>query len=611
MAKLDELNDSTQTFGREDAWLALEDSVTSVPSRERQLMYVWGPSGSGKTFLARHFSDYLQMKGHTIVWSSFRKVSQLDSVWWQNLALQFDLVPAEATLDTIHDAMVERCTIEPFVWVADDCDSAGIDRDWIIRVASNLTLYGGDVILTGRTPPFQVWSHSDAQHRLQSLELTDWDAELTQRILRLRGVTEPTVLQHAIGLTHGRPKLVSAIVDAMFWLEENQVPVNQRAFMTDEVDLSGFLIEQMCHPGSRRLIWTAGRFGDDVDTMIAAAAVVPVFTRDWMIRMVGRTVVTVGWDRFIALPLLNSYLGGYYGLFPDLRREVMSTVHKVRPWMWEHWVRRAVDYYFAEIITGRLAKQYAWDAVAELIRTDLARPVFTPDPSMPLPQAKRDSTTSDSNSAMSLYVINIQGHRVASAVGVVEDLNTLRITDVTVARKYPDALLDLMSTLASTFYLYDTIVWSAPRSKHEALILQTLRFAPHGEEWLLDISGNGFMTWLASVTAPPKGIRPADPLRVVQDVLISFRKGKEHYGTEAREFWTSISSKGTFRSWFLDALYSADLGERVDGKSLLVLYYLDRRGTHEELAEIVHVSRATYFRNHRLALDRLAQAVFD
>ncbi|WP_169101960.1 sigma factor-like helix-turn-helix DNA-binding protein [Sulfobacillus harzensis] len=54
----------------------------------------------------------------------------------------------------------------------------------------------------------------------------------------------------------------------------------------------------------------------------------------------------------------------------------------------------------------------------------------------------------------------------------------------------------------------------------------------------------------------------------------------------------------------------AELGARVDGKTVLVLYYLDRRGTHEELAEVLHVSRATYFRNHRQALERLAHAVF-
>lgn len=603
-----ESNDSTQTLGRKDAWAALYESVTS---RKLRLMYVWGPPGSGKTFLVQHFSDCWKTNGHTIVWSSFRQAPQSDSLWWQNLLLQFDLVPAAATLETLRDAMIERCRIKPFVWVVDDCDSPCIDRDWVVQTALNLTLYGGATILTGRTSPFQLWPQSDVQSRPQSLELTDWDSDLTQRILKVRGITDPSVLQHAIGLTHGRPKLVSAIVDGMLWLERNQVPVDQRAFMADSMDLSGFLIEQMCHPGSRRLMWNAGRSGDNVDTMIAAAAVVPVFNRDWMIHMVGRNVVTAAWDRFIALPLLNSYLGGYYGLFPELRQEVMSTVHKMRPWTWEHWIRQAVDYYFAQIISGRVAKQYAWDSLFELIRTDLGRALFAPDPTKPLLEVKRDTTAGASNSATLVYLTNLAGHRVASAVGSVEDLHTLRVADVTVDPHYPEAFLDLVSTLASTFYLYDEIVWGVPRSEQETLILQTLRFTPQGEEWQLDISGEGFAQWLASMTRPPKGGRPAAPVRAVQDVLRSIRQGKEHYGTEVSEFWTSVSSDGNFRSWFLDALHSADLGERVDGKSLLVLYYLDRRGTHEELAEMLHVSRATYFRNHRVALKRLAQAVFD
>lgn len=249
-------NGSTETLGRKDAWVALYEAITS---RSLRVMYVWGPPGSGKTFLVQHFSDYWKAHGHTIVWSSFRHVPQSDSLWWQSLALQFDIVPATTTMQIIGDAMVERCRTEPFIWVVDDCDGSYVDREWVVQMALNLTLYGGNTVLTGRTSPFQLWPDSQFQSRLQFLELTDWDSELTQRILRVRGITDPSVLHHAIGLTHGRPKLVSAIVDGMLWLEENQVPVKQRAFLADAMDLSGFLIEQMCHPGSRRLMWNAGR----------------------------------------------------------------------------------------------------------------------------------------------------------------------------------------------------------------------------------------------------------------------------------------------------------------------------------------------------------------
>lgn len=599
---------SAKTLGREVEWGTLD---ASFHSRRRQLMYVWGPAGIGKTFFVWQFSDYWHSNGHAIVWSSLRQVAPSGLLWWQSLALQFDLEPATATPETLRDAMIARCHIEPFIWVVDDYDSPGIDRVWIVQVALSLASYGGYVIFTGRISPFQLWPRADLHSRLQFLELGEWDAPLIQRILAVAGINDPTVLQHALGLTHGRPQLVSAIVEGMLWLQDNQVPVVHRAFVADATDLSGFLIDQLCHPGSRQLMWNAGRSGDPVDTMLAAAAVVPIFNRDWMTHMVGRSVVTQVWDRFIAMPLVNSYLDGYYGLFAELRKEIQSTVHKMRPWMWEHWVRQAANYYFTQVATGGMAKQYAWGALCEFIRTDLGHPVFAPDLSMSLLQVKHTMTGEASSGAMLVYLTNVVGHRVASATRIVQERHTCRVNNVTVDPQYPDALLDLMTALASTFYLYDEIVWGMPRSEREMRMLQILQFIPQGDEWHLDVSGPRYMSWLASVIAPPRGHRPEDPVRVVQDILQSLREGKEEYGAEARAFWESVAPDGNFRTWFWDALNSAELGERVDGRSLLVLYYLDSMGTHEELAEMVHVSRATYFRNHRTALERLAQAVFD
>lgn len=604
----DDLVNSSQSFGRNDAWTTL---FASINNPKRQLTYVWGPSGIGKTFFLQQFADSWRVNGHAIVWSSFRQDAPTDLQWWQQLALQFDLDPFIATLDTLKEAMIGRCRAERFVWVVDDCDSPQINRGWVVQVALGFTASGGYTILTGRTPPFQLWSGSNKQKHLQSLELSEWNADVVQCLLSLRGIRGPSVLQHAIRLTHGRPKLVSAVVDGMLWLQENQVPAAYGNFMADEMDLSGFLLEQICHPGSQRLMWNAGRSGDLVDTMIAASAVVPIFNRDWLIQMVGRSVVTEAWDRFIALPIVNSYLGGYYGLFSELRQEIMVIVHKIRPWRWEHWVRQAAAYYLRQIATGRVAKPHAWGALFELIRTDLGSPVFGPDLNMTALEMKPDRSADSPNDRILVYVNDLAGNMMASVVRTVKDLHTCHVTDVTVDAEYPDALIGLMGALASTFYLYDHIVWDAPQSETEMRILQVLQFTQLGQKWHLDISGIHFMEWLTSMVAAPKGRRPANPVRVVQDLLQGIREGNEHYGPEATEFWTSISPDGNFRAWFLDALNSADLGEAVNGKSLLVLYYLDQRGTHEELAEMVHVSRSTYFRNHRIALERLAEAVFD
>lgn len=599
----------SETLGRTEAWDTLHQYVTTPAAK---IMYLWGPPGTGKTFLIDQFRAYCHSFGHVIVGSSCRELDELGLPWWQHLAEEFGLSPTTAAIADIEHAMLERCQATPFIWIIEDCDAPEIDRAWIVQLALKLRHYGSSIVLTGRSSPFQLWSGQlELQHHMQFVELGDWDPPLVRRILTARGITDLNVIEQAIRLTHGRPKLVSAISDGLFWLRDNQVPATHRAFMADAMDLSGFLIEQMCHPGSRRLMWHGGQPGDDVDTLIAAAAVVPVFNRDWMTHMVGRAVVMSGWDRFITQPLVNSYLGGYYGLFPELRREIMTTVHKVRPWMWEHWTRQTADYYFSQISTGRVAKQNAWGSLSGLIRTNLGPPVFAP-PMDTVPWEVHWETTSDRSQGGRVgHIVDSSGERVAQATFTVEDLHTLHVADVTSHSLDRATLLGLVSTLASTFYLYDTIIWHQPTSDAETELLKILQFTPNNGAWHLDLHDDQFMAWMASLIRPPNGRRPNNPIRIVQDALQSLREGKEHYGTEATEFWTSISPDGNFRGWFLDALNSANLGERIEGKSLLVLYYLDRRGTHEELAEMLHVSRATYFRNHRLAIERLAQAVFD
>ncbi len=48
----------------------------------------------------------------------------------------------------------------------------------------------------------------------------------------------------------------------------------------------------------------------------------------------------------------------------------------------------------------------------------------------------------------------------------------------------------------------------------------------------------------------------------------------------------------------------------MPGRELLVHYYLNRTGSHETVADELGASRATYFRWHRVALERFADALF-
>ena len=63
-------------------------------------------------------------------------------------------------------------------------------------------------------------------------------------------------------------------------------------------------------------------------------------------------------------------------------------------------------------------------------------------------------------------------------------------------------------------------------------------------------------------------------------------------------------------AWVQDALEEL----RAEGPALLAdlvrLYYLDHFGTHEMLAEHLDLSRRSYFRRHREALERLGKLLY-
>lgn len=594
--------------GREDVWNLL-CGVQEQPTPA--LAYVWGAPGTGKTFLLQHFRDQMYASSRPALWSAGTDVGQSEGTWRHHLGRYLGLdLHGDLSTDALAHTLVERCRNEAFCWIVDDFDRMRVNRDWIVHVGLDMARHGGTVVLVGRASPFQLWpAQSYVKGQMQLIELSDWDPDTSRRVLASRGVTDPALVDQVIQIARGRPKLLDAVAEGLGFLRDTQVPTEHQAFLENPVDLSGFLIEHICHPGSRRLLWRAGQPAEPLDTLIAAAAVAPMFNREWMTRVAGRALVAQLWDEFITLPFLDSYRGGYHGLFPDLRRHIAATVQKVRPWMWEHWVREATNYYLARLQSGQIPKQHAWGLLSAFLRPRIGESVFD----IPGPQLETvwDHESGASEGSVQVHLMHAKGSTAASASFAPEPTRVLHVTHVTAPDPDPAVLAQLVSTLASTFYLYDKILWSAPDTSTEAAhLLHFLGFTQEAEgRWCLDFAQQPFIAWLQSVVAPPQGQVPDNPIAVVQTILQALRDDVA-YGPEVDAFWASISAVSSFRAWFLDALNSADLGERVDGKTVLVLYYLDQRGTHEELAEMLHVSRATYFRNHRNALERLAEAVF-
>lgn len=581
----------------------LEALVAGYSANRSHLAYLWGPAGSGKSYFLRHFLDHLHTHGSKVFMSSVRDLGLTDGNWAEHIAQMLDQ-PRDLSWDV---ALVARAQAEPFCWIIDDFDHLrGSSRETVLRTVVEQLRYGCGIVLAGRSAPAQLLpGASYLQDRLITITLRDWNSHQADTFLKNRGVSEEGTRALAVSLSQGRPRLLAAIADGITALNLTEEPTMPVVSDPSAVDLVGFLIEQICHPGSRRLIWRAGQPADPLDTLIAAAALTPIFNRDWLTRVVGRSLVDSMWDTFATLPFLTPYRGGYYGLFPTLRRHVANTVRKVRPWTWERWSREAVQYTLRRIQAGGVAKKDAWWVIAPFIRPRLG---FTPfdcwDPGLSVAWATEAQT-------QMLRITNAQGTVVGEAHCQEMAEGSLHVVEIRHDATTPSSLFWVLTAIAQQFYRYQHIRWTTdPDDERISEILSWLKFRPtQSGTWTLSFVETPYQAWLSLLARPPIIPLPEDPVKLVQSVLQAFRDGHEHFGPTIEAFWQESSDSGSFRTWFLDALTSVE-GDQVDGKTVLVLYYLDRRGTHEELAEVLHVSRATYFRKHRQALERLADAVF-
>lgn len=574
-------------------------------------MYIWGAAGTGKSYLMRHLRDWCLANNTSVLWTSANEAGPTEEAWAARLSAFVGSPGGEpSSLDAATRALEDHCHGRHFTWIIDDIDTLNTTRNAIMQTAIRIIRHGGRVILAGRTSPLQLWpGQTYVRSFIDAIELPDLASMDAEAILKSRGLSDPTVIQQAIAVAHGRPQILSAIADGLAVLNETAVPSAQWAFMANPVDLSGYLIEQICHPGSRRLMWRAGNPQDGLDTLVAAASLTPMFNREWLLRVAGRALVSELWETFTALPLLHTYRGGYYGIFPRLRQQVVHTVKKVRPWMWEHWMRAATTYYMSQLRAGSIPKEHAWSLLAPYIRPHLGETPLSDGEG--LVAIRHEPIAAAQPGAVSVSWGD--GSPGASVAFEEPTPGHLRLYDMTRDPEDPSLGPLLVATVGRDFYRYQTITWDGLANQPAFQdLLDLLHFEGAAPCRILDFTTRDYLTWLQELIAPPSAPLPDNPVAVVQSVLHALREGTDDFGPGINDYWTHISrNTAPFRTWFLDALNSADLGERIDGKTVLVLYYLDRRGTHEKLSELLHVSRATYFRNHRAALERLAETVFD
>ncbi len=606
------LGASPDVFGRSDAWSLLWREKDQARPK---LSYIWGSPGSGKTYLAQTFFDQLLNEAFRGIWTSGTLVGRSDNDLLTHLVHALNLPGGTSpSPDLLAEALLKGANSR-FVWVIDDFDQVTVQRQWLWSLWLSMARQGACVVLTGTEPPLRMWpGQQHAQNQIHAIKLNDFDEETSKNFLCSFDISDSQVLNTAVALSCGRPKLLCAIADGLrlayanadTFTEDNITPFSEM------VDLPSFMIEQICHPGSKRMTWRAGQGDDDIDSLIAAASLVPVVNKDWMAHVVGQQLTNKVWNQFLRLPILDQFRGGYCGIFASLRTHIAETCRQTRPWVWEHWTRNASRYYLNLARNGKMSFKNLWPLVLKFQRSHIDQPIWQ------IAQWENRGWSLQwedvDGQPHSLMLINRNNQVLGSILFETSSRNQL-ICRVEVSDDDAEAFSRLLTSAAEIFYQYFQIVIrldAAPSTSFTAL--KHLGFAPSTEtalEWILDLpENNGYVTWIERLLQGPTGPRPNEPVRVAQQMLQSVRDEEALGDPEISAYWNAVSCKVPFRTWSLDALNSADLGTAIGGKTLLALYYIEKQGTHEELAEILHVSRATYFRSHRNALERLADAVF-
>jgi hypothetical protein len=332
-----------------------------------------------------------------------------------------------------------------------------------------------------------------------------------------------------------------------------------------------------------------------------------------------------------SLPFLDAYQGGFFSMPVALRTRIRQAAQQARPWMWEQWTRKMAAYYLHDALHKQTTHtDVFWDRILPLIRTKIGNPLFAEDEWLDgnfrltwgrlseLPGLTYDMADPLYAQAEVLTAFHRDGSAAGYAVVDRSAEAMLVIHDVVETSGEPFVGPMLFSVLMRQFPSQGKVLWAAKMQSTTRMtpILDHVGFGlPICKEdmapvRMLDLETLGYHAWLAHILRAPQARAPEKPVPVIQEALQVLSQESQLEEKALAAYWQQVGGQGGVQAWFLDALTSADLGAAIGGKTLLALYYLDKQGTHEELAERLHLSRATYFRNHRTALDRMAQALF-
>ena len=584
--------DQSPVFGRKAEWRWLIDQTTGPPSG--RVVYVHGPRGVGKTLLVSLFAKHLDEQGWLV-----RTVSAGQGV---------DAVMACLA------AMPKRRRRGPeaenlgqsLLRIVDNYDDMPFEYEPLAR--KWLGQGGGVTIVVGRKPPERLWPGSRWwRTSVSEMELVDFHPCTSRRYLAINGVNDPLWEEEILAFGHGRPGLLELAVDGFHGFAQAGNPENIGAMRSHEI--FSLLMEQALHPGSRRLQWRIPVGPSGMDAYLAAASLIGEFDRHLIEAMVGRIVDGESWRKLGECPLVMALEGGRWQLFPSLVDRIEETVKRERPWVEQAWRGRAVGHLVAQVKSGRVALMQVWPALNHLLLPfhPYAGAIGRADRELRFTTIDGSQSTTimiaylpDGVECGRLSVAETTAGTAEIALSVKDDLDSLGIT--------------LLRRAVPLFAGYGAIrccrmpSWAWP-------VLEALGFSrePSSASAVMTL-GKDVVPWLEQLSAmvrkPP--IDPTTGLRWTFQILKAIECPAER--VSRNEPWvqaSGFSRPDPFFRWIEDAIDAMALEVRPSLlATILRQYYVEHRGPHERLAEEIHVSRATYFRLHRKAVQGLAERLW-
>ena len=640
----------------------LSDIVSMLTTENRRVVYIWGPPASGKTMLLGQLAEDLTRLGTLPVVLRVDESSSPDLIRTdlaRVLAGVFGLQIQNADWPNLLGAFNRRASQQRLVLCMDGYDSCWSWDGWLRQNVFDRLGGGIALVLTGRRPPNRLWAGNRLWNdALGTLMLKDLDPSALGDFLAQSGISDPRIHEEVYLLSSGRLGFAARAADA---LNATEAELTQRLLSATGRSSSGrgggrlvsFLIEHVLHPGSRRGTWRAGSGRDSIDTLVAAACILPIFRRGVLTAMVGRPVVDRYWDYLVELPIVHRYEAGYYALAEPLRSRMESLVTQVRPWASAQWRQKAAQYLVNTVDgDGDFTFEGAWLSLCHFARKRLWRDRLHPLAGNGESWSFDWTSTVDDDDVSGVSLLYAGPMTAVAAFGLRETsaealrvrdengrtlghldivsgldhrgLSVMVVTRIGVDASEPGVERALIRELAKEWGRYESIFWAAgnfsPTEPDRSLapLLSFLLFERDAEDdaapWTLNFSALSFREWLRRVTMETDAAPESEDLaNMAREALTAIHDPDALARVALADRFLQFNeqaSSGHIRTWILDALSSADLGEFPSGRALLTLYYLDRHGSHESLAEHFNVSRATYFRSHRRALALLGEALW-